>query len=121
MGLYENCFAAREHEAENHRALARMRRQQLADVRQVFRLQMRRVQTQVNLLRVFFGRVGQRHDFLRENLRLVFAGADFADDEDRLVDFEQRAEFFVIIHHQQLHGPLQIFERDHRVGLAALF
>ena len=88
---------------------------------QFFRLQMRRVQPQMNLLGVFFRRVRERHDFLRKNLRLVLAGADFADDEDGLVRFEQRTEFVVVVHHEQLHRAFQILQRHHRIRLAGFF
>ena len=59
----------------------------------LFGLQMRRVQAQVDLLGKAPRRVLQRHDFLRENLRLVVAGVDFADDED---GFARRQQFAIL-------------------------
>ena len=86
--IHENDLTAGPHEAKQQRAFSGMRRDEIGHGVQLVRLQMRRVQPQMHLLGVFFRRILQRHDFLRENFRLVLAGADFADDEDRLFRFQ---------------------------------
>ena len=66
-------------------------------------------------------RVLQRDDFLRENLRLVVADVDLADDQDGFVRHEQLAVFVVVlVQAEHLHRAFQVLQRHHRVGLAAL-
>ena len=52
---------------------------------QLLRFQVRRVQTQMDLLRESFWRVFQRHDFLRENFRAFITRIDFAHDQNGFV------------------------------------
>ena len=122
MRLDEDDFASRTLEAEEERASSVKPRYQFVDHVEPVRSQVRRVQTQVNLLRVFFRRLLQPHDFLRKNLGFIVAGGEFAHDEDGCVRGEQVAIFVeVFVHAKHLHRSFEVFQSHHRVGLVGLF
>ncbi len=55
---------------------------------QLLRLQMRRLQPQMDLEREFFRRVLQRKDFLRENFGALVAGVHLANHQHGLVGLQ---------------------------------
>ncbi len=78
VGLQKNDLPRRPHETEKQRTLARMRRDQVVRCLEMLGFEMGRVQAQVDLFGKPPRRLLQRHDFLRENLRLFIANVDLA-------------------------------------------
>ena len=88
----------------------------------MFGFKMGRVQPQVHLFGEAPRRLFQGQDFLRKDLRPLVAGVDLANHKDGLAGRQQVAILIVVlVHAKHLHRAFQVFERDHRVGFAALF
>src|SRR5271168_501157 len=99
-----------------------MRGGKFVDGIQAFGFQMGGVQAEMDLLGVFARGGGEGNNFLGENLGLVIAVVDFADDEDGGVGLEELAVLVeVLIHAEELHGAFEVFNSDEGVGFVAFF
>ena len=74
-----------------------MRGDQFLHRREVLRLEVRRVQAQMDLFSKASRNVLQRHDFLGKELRLVIPNVDFADDQDGFARHQQLAILVVVL------------------------